>query len=166
MSFTSGAAVCSTPAIANGKVYFGSCDDKMYCLDANTGNNKWSYHAGSYEIRSSPAVAQGLVYFIDHNLDGLNGKIYCLNANSGTIVWSYMTGSPGGFSSPAVANGIVFVGAGNWFYAIGTMPQTDVPEFQLALILMTSLAIYSYLLIRGKLDRTKRKLSKSKREED
>lgn len=120
-SFTPGAAVCSTPAIANGKVYFGSCDDKMYCVDANTGTEVWSYWAGSYEIRSSPAIAQGLVYFIDHNLDRFNGKVYCLDAASGAVVWSYVTGSEGGWSSPAVAKGIVFVGAGDWFYAIGTI---------------------------------------------
>ena len=92
----------------------------MYCVDANTGNLVWSHWAGSYEIRSSPAIANGLIYFIDDNLDGINGKVYCLNATNGATVWSYVTGTMGGFSSPAVANGIVFVGAGDWFYAIDT----------------------------------------------
>lgn len=132
-SFTPDAAACSTPAIADNRLYFGSCDDHMYCLDATTGKKIWSYQADSYEIRSSPAVAGGLVYFTDDNLDGESGKIYCLDAYSGLEVWSYSTGTMGGWSSPAVAHGIVFVGAGDKFFAFGEATQQGTSNMQLSL---------------------------------
>lgn len=37
----------STPAIANGIVYFGSDDDYIYALNASTGTLVWRYQAGS-----------------------------------------------------------------------------------------------------------------------
>jgi outer membrane protein assembly factor BamB len=40
------AAVTSSPAVAGGKVYFGSCDCHIYALDAENGSLIWSYQAG------------------------------------------------------------------------------------------------------------------------
>ncbi len=34
----------SSPAVANGVVYVGSWDGKLYALDARTGRNLWSYY--------------------------------------------------------------------------------------------------------------------------
>jgi hypothetical protein len=47
--------------VANGVVYFGSLNYKMYALDAKTGTLLWSY-ATDYWIVTSPAVADGMVY--------------------------------------------------------------------------------------------------------
>ena len=61
--------VYSSPAVANGVVYVGSEDYKLYALDVVTGARKWSYATGSF-IESSPAVANGMVYIVssDHNV--------------------------------------------------------------------------------------------------
>jgi outer membrane protein assembly factor BamB len=115
-SFTPGAAVCSTPALAYNKIYFGSCDRSMYCLDAATGRKIWDYTIAGYEIRSSPAVANGMVYFTDDNLDMKNGKIYCLNAETGTQIWTYNTGNMGGRSSPAIGYNSMVVASGDSLY--------------------------------------------------
>jgi outer membrane protein assembly factor BamB len=56
-----GAGVWSSPAIAGGLVYVGSCDDSVYALNANTGAIVWSYATGN-AIFSSPAVSNGVVY--------------------------------------------------------------------------------------------------------
>ncbi|WP_404423530.1 S8 family serine peptidase [Nibricoccus sp. IMCC34717] len=49
-------SVSSSPAIANGRVYFGAYDGKVYALNAATGSLVWTYTTGD-EIRgSSPAV--------------------------------------------------------------------------------------------------------------
>jgi outer membrane protein assembly factor BamB len=48
--------------VANGVVYVGSDDHKMYALDASTGNELWSYNTGD-EVTSSPAVVNGELYF-------------------------------------------------------------------------------------------------------
>src|SRR5260370_258415 len=105
-SYTTG-SVQSSPAVANGVVYIGSMDDKLYALDAVTGALKWSYATGGY-IDSSPAVVGGVVY-----VDSGDLNLYVLDAVTGTLKWSYTTGSYRSYiySSPAVANGVVYVGS-------------------------------------------------------
>src|SRR5438105_3675813 len=51
----------SSPAVANGVVYIGSGDHKVYALNATTGAKLWSYTTGG-EGGSSPAVVNGVVY--------------------------------------------------------------------------------------------------------
>src|SRR5438105_12180650 len=60
-SSPTGGVIGSSPAVANGVVYIGSDDGKMYALDAKTGTRLWSYRTGNI-IDSSPAVANGGVY--------------------------------------------------------------------------------------------------------
>jgi hypothetical protein len=62
--------VDSSPAVADGKVYIGSLDNKVYCLDASTGTHIWSYTTGSY-VWSSPAVVDGKVY-----VGSVDAKVY------------------------------------------------------------------------------------------
>jgi serine/threonine-protein kinase len=60
-NYTTGGDMWSSPAVADGKVYIGSFDKKVYCLDATTGALIWNYITGGI-IESSPAVANGVVY--------------------------------------------------------------------------------------------------------
>jgi len=111
-TYAAGDQVDSSPAVANGVVYFSSGDGNVYALNATTGAPLWRYTTG-FVVTSSPAVANGVVYISswDHNL-------YALNASTGAKLWSYTTGS---FlsSSPAVANGVVYVGSSDGhFYAL------------------------------------------------
>jgi outer membrane protein assembly factor BamB len=59
-SYTTGSGVESSPAVANGVVYFGSYDGNLYALSAGTGALLWSYTTGGGQ--SSPAVVNGVVY--------------------------------------------------------------------------------------------------------
>jgi outer membrane protein assembly factor BamB len=110
--------VWSSPAVAGGKVYVGSYDDNVYCLDADTGSKIWNYSTGNY-VWSSPAVAGGKVY-----VGSGDYNVYCLDADTGSKIWNYQTGnfvwSSPVWSSPAVAGGKVYVGSydGN-VYAFG-----------------------------------------------
>jgi len=93
----------SSPAIANGMVYFGSTEGKLYCVDAETALCKWTYNAAG-SIASSPCVVNGSVYF-----GSWEGNVFCLNATTGAYKWNAnMSGVP---SSPNVANGKVYVGS-------------------------------------------------------
>jgi outer membrane protein assembly factor BamB len=103
-SFTTGAAVESSPAVANGVVYVGSYDGNVYALNATTGAKLWSFTTADY-VLSSPAVANGVVY-----VGSDDSNVYALNASTGAKLWSFTTGS-GVLSSPAVANGVVYVGS-------------------------------------------------------
>ena len=110
--------VWSSPAVAGGRVYVGSLDDKVYCLNAATGAFVWNYMTGG-AVYSSPAVVSGLVY-----VGSMDGNVYCLNATSGALVWSYKTAkflsTNGVSSSPAVVNRVVYVGSEGSFYAFSS----------------------------------------------
>jgi outer membrane protein assembly factor BamB len=55
-------AIQSTPAVADGLVYFGSRDSFMYAVHASDGTLCWKFsHKGSWVI-TPPTVADGLVY--------------------------------------------------------------------------------------------------------
>jgi outer membrane protein assembly factor BamB len=110
--YTTGYFVSSSPAVADGKVYVGSLDGNVYCLDATTGDFIWSFQTGDW-VDSSPAVANGMVY-----VGSWDYNVYCLPQNDpngdgvieeSEVIWSYTTG---GYvvSSPAVADGKVYVG--------------------------------------------------------
>jgi outer membrane protein assembly factor BamB len=101
----------SSPAVANGAVYFGSGDGNVYALDASTGSLKWKFQTGNV-VHASPAVADGLVF-----IGSWDTYFYALDANTGSEKWKFKTGEDPAFhnqigiqSSAAVANGIVYFG--------------------------------------------------------
>jgi len=105
--------VASSPAVADGVVFVGSGDGRVYVLDASDGAVKWNYTAGG-DVASSPAVANGMAF-----VGSYDGKVYALNVSDGALVWSYAT-SAMVVSSPAVENGRVYVGSyDHHFYAFG-----------------------------------------------
>jgi len=69
-------------AVAGGSVFFGSsADDKVYCLDAETGSEKWAYFTGG-PVRLAPSVAEGRLYYGSDD-----GALYCLDAARGSLLW-------------------------------------------------------------------------------
>ena len=104
---TTRGAVESSPAVANGVVYVGSGDDKVYAFNTATGQLIWSAAIGApaAEVASSPAVANGAVY-----VGAPDGRLYAFNAATGQPIWNATTGNIIN-SSPAVANGMVYVGS-------------------------------------------------------
>ena len=112
--FSTGGGVVSSPAIVDGRIYVGSQDKRVYCLDARNGRLIWTYMTGA-RIKSSPAVVDGKVY-----IGPDDGYVYCLDALNGSLVWKAYAG---GYvevpldsvarlsSSPAVVDGKVYVGA-------------------------------------------------------
>ena len=64
--FVTGDSVISSPAVANGIVYVGSNDGKIYAVDAGNKTEYWNYTTQAVAVRnwiySSPAVANGVVY--------------------------------------------------------------------------------------------------------
>jgi len=111
--FETGGFVDSTPAVADGRVYFGSWDKHLYCLDEITGEPVWKYETGDC-VDSSPAVNEGRVYFASWDRN-----VYCLDASDGKLVWSFEM-EPSNFddhrqSSPALLpeEGILYIGGFN-----------------------------------------------------
>jgi outer membrane protein assembly factor BamB len=113
LPFTFGSLVFkSSPAVSGGKVYIGSLDGYLYALDANNGNIVWKTKTDG-EIGSSPAVADGAVYFTSE--EPTAGALYKLDANTGAVIWKQQlpyeyqfTGGTEMLGSPSVAAGMVF----------------------------------------------------------
>ena len=103
--FSTNGSVESSPTIVDDKVYVGSYDGKIYCLNASTGNELWNFDTVS-NVSSSAAIVDNKVY-----VGAYNGKIYCLNASEkGSKIWEFPTG---GYvhSSPAVFDDKVYIGS-------------------------------------------------------
>ena len=89
--------VTSSPAIgADGTVYVGSDDRKVYALDGKIGANQWKFRTGSY-VASSPAIgADGTVY-----VGSKDHKVHALDGKTGAKQWEFQTGVDV-YSSPAI----------------------------------------------------------------
>src|SRR5439155_1078123 len=76
----------SSPAVANGMVYVGSADNKVYAISALGGDIHWT-HTTDGDVNSSPAVLNGVVY-----VGSNDHKVYALRAENGGILWTATTG--------------------------------------------------------------------------
>ncbi len=138
----------SSPAIADGKVFIGS-GNAMYAFDLDTGRRVWrtptdSPVPGGYGVTSSPAYANGLVFF------GAD-RIYALDANTGFIQWRVNHAmSQYGDGSPTVWGNFVFIGAGDRkLYAIEQMTGTVVWMFNTSWTLPENYGLFSSPAIWG-----------------
>lgn len=101
----------SSPAVSNGKVYFGSGDGNIYAITADTGIEVWKVQTKDV-VHASPAVYNNTVY-----IGSWDSYFYALNAETGDQKWTFHAGEDNtihnqvGFqSSAAVVDGIVYVG--------------------------------------------------------
>ncbi len=114
-SFKTGGDVCGTPAIAYGRVYFGSLDGKVYCVDAigsnGTTTKHWEYNVVA-DVYGSAAVGYGRIYIGDNN-----NYLHCFDAlatgGSTTRYWVQQitpTSIYGVCSSPAITKDRIYIG--------------------------------------------------------
>jgi outer membrane protein assembly factor BamB len=104
------APFAASPAVVDGRVYVGSDNRQLYCLNADTGEVIWTFKA-AYELFASPVVAEGRVYVgegLHHHSDA---KVYCLDAGTGGKLWEFKTAGHVEFSA-TLFDGRVYLGAG------------------------------------------------------
>jgi eukaryotic-like serine/threonine-protein kinase len=129
-AFKAGGPIVTSPAVADGVIYFGAMDGHLYAVTQDTGVEKWNFKS-QMPIASSPAVAGGLVYFVSSV-----GALAALDLETGKPKWVLPTEYerrfeaknlhgykpaaqtiPDGYdlftSSPVVASGKVFFGSGD-----------------------------------------------------
>jgi outer membrane protein assembly factor BamB len=130
-TFTTGGGILSSPAIANGKLYIGSNDKVIYCLDAYSGQEIWNWSFPANDtfmthFGSTPAVLGSEVI-----IGPDDGNVYALDGNTGKELWAVNTGpyvpleiSAGQNeirSSPIIYDGNIYVGSeGGNFYCISS----------------------------------------------
>ncbi|OGR72958.1 MAG: hypothetical protein A2089_14615 [Elusimicrobia bacterium GWD2_63_28] len=104
-TFQAGGGILSSPAVYEGKIYFGARDGRLYALDARTGAQVWSFATGG-RVDSSPCVSSGTVYAAS-----LDGRLYALDRLTGGLRWSAPLGARS-ISSPLEYGGKVYAGTG------------------------------------------------------
>lgn len=108
----------SAPTVVDGRMLFGTIDERLFALDTATGKQLWVYQASPSATivfgQPAPAVVGGTV------LAGFgSGDIAALRAETGELLWSDTLGSTGGrnsildFSSvhglPVISDGTAYV---------------------------------------------------------
>jgi outer membrane protein assembly factor BamB len=99
----------SSPLLADGVLYFGTFDDKLYALDAESGKPRWTFKAGD-DVKGGPVLGGGAVYFGSYD-----GKVYAVDQRSGKPRWESaaqggLRGAGNFYATPALAYGRVFIG--------------------------------------------------------
>ncbi len=168
--FKTGGQVISTPAVAEGSVYFGSEDGYMYAVNVESGGIEWKYETHG-KILSSPAVGSGIVVF-----GSFDGNYYALDAKTGEEVWIFETGGETYFgyiglqanvpkdrmyyepwdfftSSPVIFNNTVYFGSGDHnIYAIDLKTGNEVWRYKTGHAVHSSPAVYNGRLYCGSWD--------------
>jgi len=116
-SFLASGRVETSPALANGVVYFSDFGSHLYAARASTGAKMWSFAGVPPFAFSDPAVAGGIVYALG------DGRLYARDAATGRKVWTFVTPGEAGFGAPpAVVGGVVYFasdfGLGGAVYAL------------------------------------------------
>jgi len=96
----------SSPIIVGNRLYVGSLDANVYCLNIADGSVVWKTKTGK-AICSSAAVTDGKVW-----IGSGDRNMYCLNASNGAVLWKFNTNADEfakdpGFRYPTVGTGEV-----------------------------------------------------------
>ena len=91
----------ATPAVADGKVFDGATDGRIYAYDAGDGRLAWSAAAGSF-VYAAPAIWRGTVY-----VGSYDHSFYAFDAKTGARRWAVDVGHPVS-GAPTVLDGLVY----------------------------------------------------------
>ena len=100
-SRTADAGIGLHPILADGVLYVGSDDGRLYALDARTGDELWRYDAGS-ALQGSAAIANGMLFASSED-----GTLHAIDLATHTRAWQAMGVEDVGL----VADGVVYVAA-------------------------------------------------------
>ena len=92
--------------VAGGKVFAGTLSGRLHALDAETGEEAWTFQADG-PILHSPACSSGQVTFATASP---GRTVYSLSAADGSVKFATPCGEGGFAASPLVEGGLVLVG--------------------------------------------------------
>ncbi len=126
-SYRTGNNIYASPAVVGNRLYIGSRDKKLYCLDTDIGLvTAWGSYTTGGVVDSSPAYAAETVYFGSDD-----GKVYAVNTANGQLKWARTTGGAIRSSSPVVIDGVVYIGSSDRkLYALQTSDGTPLWTYE------------------------------------
>ncbi len=119
--------------VAENRLYFGSsADDRVYCMDAKTGKELWTFCTEG-PVRLAPTIAGERILFGSDD-----GHVYCLTAKEGKLIWKTrvapsprrIPGNQRMISPWPVRTGILVEGK-KAFCCAGIFPEQGVYQFAL-----------------------------------
>jgi len=132
----------NNPIVYNGKLYFTSTTNRVYCLDSSNGEMIWIKKLGNKEYY--PGTRIPTIYDNKLFVSGYDGKIYCLNASNGGIIWTSIPIHSAVFALK-VAYDRVYVGANDYphrFYCLNASDGEVIWSWVLVLEPPSSPAIF------------------------
>lgn len=100
------------PAMHNGRIYSLTDNGVLTCVDAETGEEKWTGRIGGNFV-ASPIIANDLIYVFDEK-----GRGTVLQTGERFEIAHKNQLDEGGKASPAIANGAIFVRTSGHLYKI------------------------------------------------
>ncbi len=134
-SYQTNFIISSSPAVSHGRVYVGSWDRNLYCLEMDSGNLLWNYSTNG-DITSSPVVANGIVY-----VGSQDTYLYSLNAITGTLLWSFKTDFIIDSSPTVVDNKVIFGSSDGSLYCLDTYDGSLIWEYPTNSVIVSSPAV-------------------------
>lgn len=93
----------SSPAVANGTVYVGAADERVYALDADSGEKRWAFWTWN-NVTGAPVVTPDTVY-----VGSDDTVIYALDVDTGARRWEFDTTGRIDGAGGAVVDGRLYV---------------------------------------------------------
>ncbi|MFC6964065.1 outer membrane protein assembly factor BamB family protein [Halocatena marina] len=93
----------SAPAVANGTVYTGAADERVYALDADSGEKRWEFWTWN-NVTGDPVVTDETVY-----IGSEDSYIYALDVETGTRHWEFDTAGRIRGTGGAVVDGRLYI---------------------------------------------------------
>ncbi|WP_370476520.1 outer membrane protein assembly factor BamB family protein [Tamlana flava] len=160
--FKTDGRIYSTPKIDNNILYFGSGDQHIYALDAETGKLLWKFKTAG-KVHSSPDTNDNNVFF-----SSTDGNVYCLNKTTGNLVWKFESEGEKQhglwdyyLSSPKVEDNILYWGSGDSnIYAINSINGKVIWKYKTNDIVHADPVIYEEGVYIGSFDGHLYKLNK------
>jgi len=118
-TFAAQLKISAGPIVDGHTVYFGSWDQNLYAVDAETGALRWKFETGN-AITTMPAVHKGAVYTVSHD-----GNLYCLEGSTGSLKWKRPVSN--GLNDKDVSPNFEWVDSSPVIgpYTVGPAPRTD-----------------------------------------
>lgn len=139
------APVRSAPVIENGRIYFGTHDGELMCLDAS-GAELWRV-TGRRRIVAQPLIVDQLIYF-----GSIDCNIYAVQVDHPVIEWNFRTKGEV-TAAAAYADGKVFIGAADGsFYALDSLGGQEVWRYPVGKPVVSAATIFRETVYFGALD--------------
>lgn len=105
-SFKADGDIWGTPAVHDGKAYFGTLGHILYAVDLESGEEVWKKKFGG-TIASTPLIVDDTLY-----IGTFENKFYALDVSSGEAKWDQPFEAENWFyTSPVYSDSVVFVGS-------------------------------------------------------